>query len=147
MLIASLYSWYSLSAMKRETKRDADGTGPQPGGRSPCPIATALDIIGDKWTLIVLRDLFRGKRPYSAFLESPEKIPTNILANRLKRLVAEGLAEKIPYQDRPVRYEYQLTDKGMRLLPVLQELCRWTNRYYPASWKPPARFMKARIRN
>lgn len=118
-----------------------------PGERSPCPIATALDIVGDRWTLVVLRDLFMGKRPYGAFLESPENIPTNILANRLKRLVSEGLAEKILYQERPKRYEYQLTEKGMRLLPVLQELCRWTNRYYPESWKPPARFMKPRIRN
>ncbi len=133
--------------MKRETKRAQRAAAPRPGERSPCPIATALDIVGDKWTLIVLRDLFMGKRPYGAFLDSPEKIPTNVLANRLKRLVAEGLAEKIPYQDRPVRYEYKLTDKGMRLLPVLQELCRWTNRYYPESWKPPARFMKPRIRN
>ena len=133
--------------MKQDSKRTRKTSEPRPGDRSPCPIATALDIIGDKWTLIVLRDLFMGKRPYGAFLESPENIPTNILANRLKRLVAEGLAEKIPYQDRPVRYEYKLTDKGMRLLPVLQELCRWTNRYYPESWKPPARFMKPRIRN
>ena len=120
---------------------------PRPGERSPCPIATALDILGDKWTLLVLRDLFRGKRPYGAFLDSPERIPTNILADRLKRLVAEGLAEKIPYQEHPPRYEYKLTDKGMRLLPVLQELVRWTNRHYPDSWKPPARFMKPRIRN
>lgn len=117
------------------------------GKRSPCPIAIALDILGDKWTLIVLRDLFMGKRQYGAFLESPEKIPTNILAERLKRLVVEGLVERRPYQSRPVRYEYGLTDKGMRLLPVLQELCRWSNRFYPDSWKPPARFMKPRIRN
>lgn len=117
------------------------------GTRSPCPIAIALDILGDKWTLIVLRDLFMGRRQYGAFLESPEKIPTNILAERLKRLVAEGLVERRPYQSRPVRYEYSMTDKGMRLLPVLQELCRWSNRFYPESWKPPARFMKPRIRN
>jgi DNA-binding HxlR family transcriptional regulator len=117
------------------------------GKRSPCPIAIALDILGDKWTLIVLRDLFMGKRQYGAFLESPEGIPTNILAERLKRLVAEGLVERQPYQSRPVRYEYNMTDKGKRLLPVLQELCRWSNRFYPESWKPPARFMKPRIRN
>ena len=133
--------------MTRDSKSADKRTEPRPGDRSPCPIATGLDIIGDKWTLIVLRDMFMGKRPYGAFLESPEKIPTNILANRLKRLVAEGLVEKLPYQDRPVRYEYQLTDKGMRLLPVLQELCRWTNRHYPDSLTPPARFMKRRVRN
>jgi len=125
------------------------GSAPQlrAGARSPCPIATALDILGDKWTLVVLRDLFMGACRYSAFLASPERIPTNILADRLKRLVAEGLAEKRPYQPRPVRYEYRLTDKGQRLLPVLQELCRWTNRFYSESWVPPERFMKRRIRN
>ena len=64
-----------------------------------------------------------------------------------KRLVAEGLVERTPYQDRPVRYEYQLTEKGTRLLPVLQEICRWANRYYPDSWTPPESFMKRRIRN
>lgn len=133
--------------MKHDSKRPRTAASPRPGRRSPCPIATALDILGDKWTLIVLRDLFWGKRPFGAFLDSPEKIPTNILADRLKRLVAEGLAEKVPYQDRPVRYEYRLTNKGVRLLPVLQELCRWTNRFYPDCWAPPERFMKRRIRN
>jgi DNA-binding HxlR family transcriptional regulator len=128
-------------------KRKGSAPEPRAGARSPCPIATALDILGDKWTLVVLRDLFMGAARYGAFLASPEKIPTNILADRLKRLVAEGLAEKQPYQARPVRYEYRLTDKGRRLLPVLQELCRWTNRFYPGSWTPPERFMKPRIRN
>lgn len=117
------------------------------GRRSPCPIATALDILGDKWTLIVLRDLFMGKRQYGAFLESPERIPTNILADRLKRLEAEGILEKRPYRERPLRHEYLMTEKGKRLLPVLQELCRWTNRFYPESWVPPPRFMKPRIHN
>ena len=70
--------------------------------RSPCPIASALDILGDKWTFLVVRDLlFMGKHQYGELLESPEGIPTNILAERLKRLEAAGLLEKRPYQTNP----------------------------------------------
>lgn len=93
--------------------------------RSPCPIANTLDIIGDKWTLLVVRDLFAGKHTYSEFQSSPEKIPTNILAERLKRLVAHGIVEKQPYQQRPVRYAYVLTDTGRELGPVLKDLSQW----------------------
>lgn len=93
--------------------------------RSPCPIANTLDIIGDKWTLLVVRDLFAGKHTYSEFQSSPEKIPTNILAERLKRLVAHGIVEKQPYQQRPVRYAYVLTDTGREFGPVLKDLSQW----------------------
>jgi len=93
--------------------------------RSPCPIANTLDILGDKWTLLVIRDLFTGKHTYSEFQSSPEKIPTNILANRLKRLADFGIIEKAPYQQRPVRYAYQLTDKGRSLGQVLKEMADW----------------------
>lgn len=110
--------------------------------RSPCPIATTLDIVGDKWTLVIVRDLLTGKRRYGEFLASPEGIPTNILADRLKRLTAAGLVEKRPYQDRPVRYEYRLTGKGTGLHPVLQEICRWANRHFPGTWPPPESFMR-----
>ncbi len=120
-------------------------TGPAAARRSLCPIATTLEIIGDKWTLVVVRDLLTGKRRYGEFLASPEGIPTNILADRLKRLELEGLIEKQPYQQRPLRNEYVLTDKGTGLLPVLQEICRWGNRYFPGTWTPPASFMEMRI--
>lgn len=93
--------------------------------RSPCPIANTLDIIGDKWTLLVIRDLLAGKSTYSDFQSSPEGIPTNILANRLKRLAGYGLIQKTPYQQRPVRYAYRLTDKGRLLGPVLKEMSAW----------------------
>lgn len=93
--------------------------------RSPCPIANTLDILGDKWTLLVIRDLFAGKSTYSDFQSSPEHIPTNILANRLKRLTDYGIVEKTPYQQRPVRYAYQLTDKGSSLAPVLKTISEW----------------------
>ena len=93
--------------------------------RSPCPIANTLDILGDKWTLLVIRDMFAGKSTYSEFQSSPEKIPTNILANRLKRLNEIDIILKTPYQDRPVRYAYKLTDKGLLLGPVLKEIQKW----------------------
>ena len=93
--------------------------------RSPCPIANSLDILGDKWTLLVIRDLFAGKSTYGEFQSSPEAIPTNILAERLKRLIAYGLIEKSPYQHNPVRYAYRLTDSGRALGPVLKAMLNW----------------------
>lgn len=93
--------------------------------RSPCPIANTLDVLGDKWTLLVIRDLFSGKQTYSDFQTSPEGIPTNILAARLKKLLEHGLIEKKPYQLKPVRHIYQLTDKGRTLGPVIQSLSNW----------------------
>lgn len=97
--------------------------------RSPCPVTGTLDILGDKWTLIVVRDLFLGKRTYGEFLDSPEGIPTNILAERLKRLKNAGLLEKIPYQEKPRRYAYSLTDKGRALGPVLRAMVKWGLQY------------------
>ena len=80
--------------------------------RSPCPIASALDVVGDKWTLLVVRDMLRGKQTYNDLLASPERIPTNLLAERLARLERAGLVSRSAYQERPVRYAYVLTDKG-----------------------------------
>ena len=93
--------------------------------RSPCPIANTLDILGDKWSLLVIRDLFAGKSTYSEFQSSPEHIPTNILADRLKRMIENGIIKKTPYQDNPPRYAYKLKDKGRSLGPVMKELVKW----------------------
>jgi DNA-binding HxlR family transcriptional regulator len=93
--------------------------------RSPCPIANTLDILGDKWTLLVLRDLFAGKSTYGELQSSPEGIPTNILAERLKRLAAHGIIEKEPYQQNPVRYAYRLSRTGRSLGPVLKAMLDW----------------------
>lgn len=105
--------------------------------RSPCPLAVTLDIVGDKWSLIVIRDLFRGIRRYNDFLKSPEDMTTNILAERLKRLEEHALITKTAYQKNPVRYEYALTQKGRALGPVLREIAQWANAYYPDTIKPP----------
>ena len=83
--------------------------------RSCCPIACALDLLGDKWTLLIIRDLLLGKKRYQEFLESPERIATNILADRLKKIESAGLVIHQAYQQKPVRYEYALTKKGAQL--------------------------------
>ncbi len=99
--------------------------------RSACAIANTLDILGDKWTLLVVRDLYLGKKTYSEFQNSAEKIPSNILAERLKRLQSAGIISKQSYQQRPVRYAYQLTEKGEALAPVLKEMVIWGNKFIP----------------
>ncbi|HEX2966013.1 MAG TPA: helix-turn-helix domain-containing protein, partial [Syntrophorhabdaceae bacterium] len=79
--------------------------------RSACPVACFLDILGDRWTMLIVRDLLLGAKKYTDFLASPEKITTNILADRLKRLEVEGLIKKEVYQINPIRYNYALTKK------------------------------------
>jgi len=101
--------------------------------RSPCPVACSLDLLGDKWTLLVVRDLLLGKTTYTEFQKSPEGIPTNILAERLKRLQAAGIIEKSRYQERPVRYGYHLTGKGRDLQPVLLAMIDWGNKHIPGT--------------
>ena len=108
--------------------------------RSRCPIAGALDVLGDAWTLLVLRDLlFYDKHRFAEFLESPEAISTNILTERLKRLERCGLIERRRYQERPPRDEYCLTRRGHDLLPVLRELIAWGQRHVPGvAQRPPS---------
>jgi DNA-binding HxlR family transcriptional regulator len=101
--------------------------------RSDCPVANTLDVIGDKWSLLVIRDLLYGKRTYGEILASPEGIPTNILADRLRRLEEAGLIESRPYQERPVRYAYELSAKGRDLGEVLLALVRWGKRHIPGT--------------
>src|SRR5262245_23148272 len=110
--------------------------------RSPCPVAGALDILGDAWTLLVMRDLlFYDKHRFADFLASPEGISTNILAERLNRLEKCGLIERRRYQERPRRDEYHLTRRGHDLLPVLRELIAWGQRHVPGvAQKPPPTF-------
>ena len=97
--------------------------------RSLCPVACMLDVLGDKWTLLVVRDILFGKHTFKALQQSPEKIPSNILADRLKRLQQEKIIERTLYQERPKRYTYKLTEKGLDLKPVMQSLITWSNKY------------------
>jgi DNA-binding HxlR family transcriptional regulator len=108
------------------------------GDRSVCPIANVLDLLGDRWTLLVVRDLlFFRKVRYNELAATLERIPTNILAERLRRLEAAGIVEKSSYQDRPVRYEYRLTPRGTDLLPVLREMIGWAKRHIAITGKRP----------
>src|SRR5215469_18543410 len=101
--------------------------------RSACAIANTLDIVGDKWSLLVVRDLLYGKRTYSELANSPEHIPTNILADRLKRLEGAGIIISTPYQQHPVRYAYTLTPKGRDLGGVLLAFVRWGKQHIPGT--------------
>jgi DNA-binding HxlR family transcriptional regulator len=103
--------------------------------RSLCPVACSLDVIGDRWTLLVIRDLFSGKHRYGEFLTSPEGIPTNILAERLKRLESAGLVASVQYSEHPPRFEYELTERGRGLLPVLDALADWGLEQFPGTRK------------
>jgi DNA-binding HxlR family transcriptional regulator len=101
--------------------------------RSPCPVASTLDLVGDKWSLLVVRDMLEGDVTYGKLLNSPEGIPTNILADRLKRLEEAGLIAKSAYQEHPPRYAYGLTEKGRALGDVLLALVRWGEKHIPGT--------------
>lgn len=101
--------------------------------RSACAIANSLEILGDKWSLLVVRDLLHGKRTYSELALSREGIPTNILADRLERLLDAGIVTRTPYQERPVRYAYTLTPKGSALGDVLLAFVKWGKQHIPGT--------------
>lgn len=108
-----------------------------PERRSHCPIACTLDVIGDRWTLLIIRDmLFFGKQRFEEFLESPEGISTNILTNRLKSLEEMGLVEKQPYSNHSRRMNYQLTQQGQSLRPVLKAMIHWGLKNIPETKIP-----------
>jgi DNA-binding HxlR family transcriptional regulator len=112
--------------------------------RSPCPVAGTLDLIGDRWSLLVIRDLFWGKTRFGEFEASPEGIPTNILAARLQKLERAGLVGRRPYQDNPPRYSYFLTPKGKSLGPVLRGMVAWGKRNIPGTMTLAEQTRKAR---
>ena len=102
----------------------------------PCSAARALSVIGDRWTLLVLRDCFLGVRRFEAF-QARLGISRTLIAERLKRLTDEGVLAKVPYQDRPMRHEYRLTDKGLALHPVVMAVVHWGDRFYAEDAGPP----------
>jgi DNA-binding HxlR family transcriptional regulator len=101
-----------------------------------CSIARTLEVVGERWTLLVLRDALFGLRRFDEF-RSSLGIASNVLAARLDRLCDEGLLERRPYQTRPERHEYLLTEKGRDLAPALLMLMRWGDRHYPDPAGPP----------
>ncbi|NRA19764.1 MAG: helix-turn-helix transcriptional regulator [Oceanospirillaceae bacterium] len=103
---------------------------PTPQYRSDCPINYALETFGDKWSLLIIRDLiFQGKKNYGEFLNAEEKISTNILANRLEKLELEGLISKSSDPDNHAKKVYRLSSKGIDLLPMLIEMMAWSAQY------------------
>lgn len=119
-------------ARKREVAGVTDGPATR-ALRSPCPVACTLDIVGDRWTLLVVRDLLAGKRRYGDLLGSAERIPTNILAERLKRLEREGLVRRVPYSEHPPRVEYEPTAAGRELGETLAVIARWGRKQFPGA--------------
>ncbi len=93
--------------------------------RSPCPVACSLDILGDRWSLLVIRDLLLGRTRFKDFSASPEGIPTNILSERLVRLQQHEIIAQIPAADGTKHRAYQLTPKGKALGPMLKEMRDW----------------------
>ena len=99
--------------------------------RSSCPVSTALDIFGDKWTLLIIRDMaFKGKSSYGDFLNAEEKIATNILADRLAILECADIITKHKHPESRAKVLYKLTSKGIDLIPALVEIISWSENYY-----------------
>lgn len=101
-----------------------------------CSLARSLAVIGDRWTLLVLRDAFLRIRRFEDF-QASLGIARRVLAERLAKLVDEGILEKHPYQQRPERYEYRLTPKGLDLYPVILSLVHWGDHHYAGKDGPP----------
>jgi len=101
--------------------------------RSHCPVSCALDLFGDRWTLLIIRDLFLGRSRFKDFTASPEGIPTNILSDRLERLLEAGIVRQIPVADGSKRMAYELTEKGSDLRRVLISMRNWGLKWEPGT--------------
>ena len=93
--------------------------------RSECPVARSLDLLGDRWSLLIVRDMLLGSAKFQQFLGSPERIPTNVLSSRLKLLESSGLIKAALYQRHPPRFAYTLTEKGKKLASVIRAIADW----------------------
>ncbi len=120
-----------MSAAPRSARKSA--VSAPPTRRSPCPVACGLDVFGDKWTLLVVRDLLLGHSRFRDFAQAPEGIPTNILSDRLQRLQESGVITQVPAADGTKRLGYALTEKGRALRPVLAALRDWGLRWEPGT--------------
>jgi DNA-binding HxlR family transcriptional regulator len=100
-----------------------------------CSIARTLELVGERWTMLVIREVFLGRRRFDELAERLG-IARNVLTDRLRRLVDEGVLEKVPYQERPQRFEYRLTEKGVDLWPVMVALLQYGDRHYAPDGPP-----------
>jgi DNA-binding HxlR family transcriptional regulator len=119
------------------TLRSALGGTTTRAPRSRCPVSCTLDVVGDRWSLLVIRDLMRGKHRFGEFLQSPESIPTNILTERLKRLRHAGIITSRRYCSHPPRMEYELTARGDDLRPVVRAMVDWGVAHAGGRLPPP----------
>jgi DNA-binding HxlR family transcriptional regulator len=105
-------------------------------GSLTCSVARALSVVGDRWTLLILRDAFLGVRRFEHF-HADLGTTRHRLADRLRTLVAHGILDRVPYQERPPRFEYRLTEKGRDLYPIVVSLTRWGDRWMAGADGPP----------
>ncbi|CAN5376211.1 helix-turn-helix domain-containing protein [soil metagenome] len=101
-----------------------------------CSISRSLEVVGERWTLLILRDVLLGRHRFDEFVESLG-VTRTVLTQRLRHLVDEGVLERTAYQQRPERFDYHLTDKGRALTPVIAHLLWWGDNYYPEPAGPP----------
>jgi DNA-binding HxlR family transcriptional regulator len=101
-----------------------------------CSIAAALEVVGERWSLLIVRDVLLGVRRFDELREHLG-IARNVLQTRLRRLEDEGVLERVPYQQRPLRYEYRLTEKGLDLWPTMVALLQWGDKHAPRAAGPP----------
>jgi len=107
-------------------------------GRSNCATASALEIVGDRWSLIILRDIiFIGRREYNDLIKLNEGISTNILASRLAWLTDSGILIKHRHPTNKKKFYYEITEKGLDLIPVIMDLAQWGWKHIPGTWSPP----------
>ena len=116
----------NVATVRGVLKRDYDGQN--------CSIARTLEVVGERWTLLIIRDVFLGRRRFDELQENLG-IARNVLTDRLNRLVEEGILERVAYCERPARYEYRLTGKGLELNVALTALRQWGDKHL--SEKPP----------
>jgi DNA-binding HxlR family transcriptional regulator len=118
---------------------EKEGVKGASGRRSPCPVACSLDLMGDRWTLLVVRDLMMGAERFKEFTASPEGIPTNILSDRLGRLLESGVVVQVTAADGSRHPAYRLTEKGRELIPILGAMRDWG-----LKWEEGTRVMAGR---
>ena len=105
-----------------------------------CSVASALELVGERWTMLIVREILYGRRRFSQ-MQRGLGIARNVLASRLDRLVDEGILERRPYSEHPERHEYFLTEKGLDLWPIMIALMQWGDRYAPQPGGPPVRIL------
>ncbi|MFH7766147.1 winged helix-turn-helix transcriptional regulator [Acinetobacter sp. BSP-28] len=109
-------------------------------GEQPCSIARTLSVIGDRWTLLILRNAFLGTRRFDSF-QQDLGITRHVLSERLKRLVENDILVKTPYVQRQERYEYRLTEKGLALYPILMSMAHWADEWMHEGFGQPLQYV------